>query len=102
RVLGQVGTGADATAEIKQDIRRCVLVGTAGPGQIVDFTGRGSLRSWVHVIAARQALRRRRRARREVALEDDDLLRLVACASPELEHQKACYREAFKQAFRDA
>jgi RNA polymerase sigma-70 factor (ECF subfamily) len=100
RVLLKMGIGADMTAEVKQDIRRRVLVGEGGPPQIVGFSGRGDLRSWVRVMAVRQAVRRQGRARREVSLDDDRLLQhLVAPGSPESDHLKGSYRQEFKRAF---
>ncbi|HEY0476618.1 MAG TPA: sigma-70 family RNA polymerase sigma factor, partial [Kofleriaceae bacterium] len=92
--------GADVTAEVKQDIRRRVLVGDGGPPEIGDFSGRGDLRSWIRIMAVRQALRRQRRARREVSLEDDRLLQhVVGAGSPESDHLKGSYRQEFQRAF---
>ena len=103
RVLFKMGIDADASAEIKQDIRRRVLVGDGGPAQIVDFSGRGDLRSWVRVMAVRQALRRQHRARREVPLDDDELLQhRVVPGDPASEHLKAAYRLEFRRAFEEA
>src|SRR5215510_64801 len=96
RVLRKMGIGADVIAEVKQDIRACVLVGAAGRAEIVDFSGRGDLRAWVRVMAVRRALRRQCRARREVPAEDDELLqRLVVPGNPELDYAKKLYRQEF-------
>lgn len=103
RVLGKMGIDADASAEVKQEIRRRVLVGDGRQPEIVDFSGRGDLRGWVRVMAVRQALRRQERARRDVAVEDDELLeRIVAPGNPELDYAKGMYREEFKRAFEAA
>jgi RNA polymerase sigma-70 factor (ECF subfamily) len=103
RVLGKMGIDADASAEVKQEIRRRVLVGDGRRPEIVDFSGRGDLRSWVRVMAVRQALRRQERARRDIAVEDDELLeRIVAPENPELDYAKGMYREEFKRAFEAA
>jgi RNA polymerase sigma-70 factor, ECF subfamily len=103
RVLISVGVDADACAEIKQEIRSRVLVGDGSRAEIEDFSGRGDLRGWVRVMAVRQALRRLGRARREVSLEDDDLVqRIVESGNPELEYAKGLYRREFQRAFESA
>jgi RNA polymerase sigma-70 factor, ECF subfamily len=104
RVLSKMGIAADVTTEVKQDIRTRVLVGDSGHAQIADFSGRGDLRGWVHVMAVRQALKRQCRIRREVPLDDDDemLQRIALPADPELAYAKRIYRQEFKQAFEAA
>lgn len=102
-VLGKMGVAADLIAEIKQEIRSWALVGDGQRPKIVEFSGRGDLRAWVRVIAVRHALRRQHRARREVSTEDRELLdRITTEGSPELEHAKHAYREAFREAFEHA
>jgi RNA polymerase sigma-70 factor (ECF subfamily) len=91
------------TAEVKQDIRGRVLVGDGGRAAIVEFSGRGDLRGWVRVMAVRQALRLQCRARREVSVDDDELLqRIVVPGNPELDYAKVIYRQEFKRAFEGA
>jgi RNA polymerase sigma-70 factor (ECF subfamily) len=103
RVLGKMGIDADLSADIKQDLRRRVLVGDGRPAQILEFSGRGDLRSWVRVLAVRQALRYRDQAQREVPAEDDELLqRIAASDNPALNHVKELYRQEFQRAFQDA
>jgi RNA polymerase sigma-70 factor (ECF subfamily) len=98
-----MGIDADTSAEIKQDIRRRVLVGDGGGGTIGEFSGRGDLRGWVRVMAVRQALTFQGRARREVRVEDDELLQQIAVpGDPELAHTKERYRQEFKRAFEAA
>jgi RNA polymerase sigma-70 factor, ECF subfamily len=100
RVLGRIGFDADLIAEVKQDIRRRVLLGDGKPPEIVEFSGRGDLRGWVRVMAVRQALRRKQRARREVPIDEDELLQQLAVGGdPELDHAKQMYRQEFKRAF---
>lgn len=96
--------GADLVAEVKQRVRARVLVGSApSPPRIAEFSGRGDLRSWVRVIAVREALGIARQARRETSLDtfdnDDRLHALVTPADAELEHVKVRYLSEFKQAF---
>jgi RNA polymerase sigma-70 factor (ECF subfamily) len=103
RILGNMGIGADVSADVKQDIRGRVLVGTGGHAQIVDFSGRGDLRGWVRVMAVRHAMQRQCRRRRELPVEDDELLlRIVAPGTLELDHAKRRYQQEFKHAFGDA
>jgi RNA polymerase sigma-70 factor, ECF subfamily len=100
RVLGKMGIDSDVIVEIKHDVRFRVLVGERGRAQILDFSGRGDLRSWVSVIATRRTLQRQVRARREVSMDDDELMqRIVAPDDPELDHIKRTYCEEFKLAF---
>jgi RNA polymerase sigma-70 factor (ECF subfamily) len=103
RVLGKMGIDARTIAEVKQDIRVRVLVGAGRRPEIVDFAGRGDLRGWVRVMAAREALRRESRARREVAIDEDDLVhRAVAPENPERDYLNGLYRNEFKRAFESA
>jgi RNA polymerase sigma-70 factor (ECF subfamily) len=103
RMLGKMGISDDLCAEIMQDIRDRVLIGSRGPAEILDFTGRGDLRGWVHVMAVRQAVRRQHRARRECPLDDGEMLEQAAVAgSPESEYVKRAYGQEFKAAFEGA
>jgi RNA polymerase sigma-70 factor (ECF subfamily) len=103
RALGKIGIDRDMVAEVKQEIRRRVLVGDGDRAEIVDFSGRGDLRGWVRVMATRQALRRQCRARREQVMEDDELWQhLVAAEPPMFADVKERYRREFKHAFETA
>jgi RNA polymerase sigma-70 factor (ECF subfamily) len=103
RALSRLGIDRDIIAEVKQEIRYRVLVGGGRRAEIVDFSGRGTLRSWVRVMATRQALRRQGCARREPATEHDELCqRLVVSDPPALDHMKEFYRHEFKSAFEAA
>ncbi|HEY0986673.1 MAG TPA: sigma-70 family RNA polymerase sigma factor [Kofleriaceae bacterium] len=95
---------SDLAAEVKQRVREYLLVGNASPPGIESFSGRGDLRSWVRIIAVREAINMvrqlQRRSRRETAIDDDSLLQgYVTPGDAELEHMKARYVEEFKQAF---
>jgi RNA polymerase sigma-70 factor (ECF subfamily) len=105
RVLPRMGVAADLLAEIKQELRSRLLVGDGQPPRpkIVDFAGRGDLRGWVRVIAVREVLQRRQRARREVPVEDGELLERIATGgNPALDRAKQLYREEFQDAFQRA
>jgi RNA polymerase sigma-70 factor (ECF subfamily) len=102
-VLSKMRIPAEVIAEVKQDIRSRVLVGDGTPPKIVEFEGRGDLRSWVRIMAVRRALQHQSRARREVTMEDDCLLQgLVGTGDPEQDYAKGLYRRAFKHAFEGA
>jgi len=95
---------SDLVAEVKQRVRERVLVADSGPPRIEGFSGRGDLRSWVRVMAVREAISLLRRTRREISIEtssDEDarLHDFVTPGDPELEHVKARYVEEFSQAF---
>lgn len=94
----------DTITETKAHLRQLMFVGIDGrPAATRDFTGRGDLRGWVRVSALRHILRLQGRAKREVALEDEDLLAALSPAEdPELAYIRDLYRGAFTQAFRDA
>jgi RNA polymerase sigma-70 factor, ECF subfamily len=94
---------SDLVTEVKQRVRACVLVGNSRPPGIERFSGRGDLRSWVRVIAVREAIGLVRRVRRETSVDDDTLLHaFVTPDDAELEQVKARYVEEFKQAFSEA
>lgn len=91
---------SDLIDEVKQRVRDRTLVSADGAPKIASFSGRGDLRSWVRVMAVREAIDLMRRSNREAPLEDDSLLHaLVTPGDPALEHVKTRYREEFQQAF---
>src|SRR5262249_52194707 len=55
-VLSRYRASSDLVAEVKQRVRERALVSDAGPPRIERFSGRGDLRSWVRVMAAREAI----------------------------------------------
>jgi len=87
-----------------QRLRTSLLVGDAP--RLAAYAGRGGLRAWLGVAAARTALmmRRSRQRQREVPAEDDWSSALVEISTndPELELLKRQYRAAFAAAFHDA
>src|SRR5687768_9301253 len=50
-----VGVSAEMVDEVKQQLRRRLLVAEHGPPGIVQFSGKGELRRWLKVLAVRQA-----------------------------------------------
>lgn len=103
RALPRLAMDADAVKEVKQRLRRMLLVAETGPPRLAAFAGHGDLRNWVRITAVREALAIERRARRHVAADEDALFELVAVrATPELEYFKRVYRREFELAFRKA
>lgn len=106
--LAPMGLAAAAVDEVRQEVRRKLLVAESPsePPRIVQYAGEGTLRGLVSVVAARTALDGIRRARREAPAGDggdDDLLDLpAASADPRLQLIKAQLRASFKKAFVDA
>ncbi|HET9621673.1 MAG TPA: hypothetical protein VFP84_09920, partial [Kofleriaceae bacterium] len=102
RALARLGLDAAMIDEVKQRLRRALLVPERGPPRIVGFAGRGALRSWVRVLAVHEAWGMLRTAHGH-ADADDRLAELAAAgASPELEYFKRVYRRDFERAFRAA
>jgi len=60
-VLARYRASSDLVVEVKQRVRERALVSAEGPPRIERFTGRGDLRGWVRVMAAREAINLLRR-----------------------------------------
>ena len=93
--------------EAVQRLRASLFVGDTGAPRLALYAGRGPLRAWVGVAAARVALmmRRAQQRQREVPSNDDEwagALVMISTNNPELELLKRQYASAFGQAFRDA
>jgi RNA polymerase sigma-70 factor (ECF subfamily) len=97
--------GTVSIQDVRQAVREKLLVGQDGaPPKIVEYSGRGDLRGWVRVVAARTSLNLARSTAREVSL-DDELLIAERGAAPHdatLRHLKLLYRKEFEEAFRQA
>jgi RNA polymerase sigma-70 factor (ECF subfamily) len=106
RAAGRRGATASERGDLQQIVRERLLMPRASEPtetRIAEYSGRGSLRAWIRVVATRETLRLLARPQREVALEDDAVEALMpADAGLEVEHLKQLYREEFKQAFREA
>src|SRR5262249_6913258 len=75
--------------EAVQKLRANLLVGDGGAPRLALYAGRGPLRAWVGVAAARTALmmRRSQKRQREVVVDDDEWTQTLATIStnnPEL------------------
>jgi len=92
--------------EALQRVRALLFVGGEdGRPRIGDYAGRGPLRAWVGIAAARTALmmRRSQQRQREVVADESwtDALAMISTGNPELELIKRQYADAFSAALRD-
>jgi RNA polymerase sigma-70 factor, ECF subfamily len=87
-----------------QKLRTSLLVGNETGPRLAMYAGRGALRAWVGVVAARTALMMRRAQPREALSNDDwaEALSMISTSNPELELLKRQYTAAFTRAFCDA
>jgi RNA polymerase sigma-70 factor (ECF subfamily) len=96
--------GAVTPADLHQALREKLFTGAVP--KISDYSGRGSLRSWVRVTALRMRIdaERSRKARREVHEGDAHVLAALPDArdNPELLHMRVHYRDAFERALAEA
>ena len=108
--LARMRIGPPRLADVKQLVRQRLFVGggTAGAptsaGKIAEYGGRGDLRRWVRSVAVRTCLNDLRKGKREVLVDDDQLIAQHAIASddPEVEYMKRTYSSEFKAAFAEA
>jgi len=99
--VGRVDPSPAFVDEIKQQLRAKLLVADgSGPPKLAHYTGQGELRTWVRVVAVREALSSVRAERRRAVAADDELLAIEATATgPELGALRQQYREQFTAAF---
>ena len=106
--IGAIDSSAEFIDEALQRLRASLMVGDEGtPARLTSYAGRGPLRAWVGIAAARTALmmRRSQKRAREVPTGDEDWtssLAMISTNNPELELLKRQYAAAFKVALRDA
>lgn len=96
---------ADARDEVTQEVMSGLLVPRSGePAKLQNYSGRGSLGSYLKVIATRTALRRKRRRRPEGPPADSLLIEHYGETpdDPELEHVRRRYAPEFRQALEHA
>jgi RNA polymerase sigma-70 factor (ECF subfamily) len=95
--LGQLGLVPDTVEEARASILEALF---AEPPLIESFAGRGPLRGWLRVVAARMARRHVGRAKREVPVPEEMLdVMLAPVKSVELSALKKQLRLALKQVF---
>lgn len=100
--FARLAIGGSDPEDLRQQLltRLFVIVDGRAP-RISEYTGRGSLRAWLKVVALRLRidLERRKRDRRDNFTAEDRLLDLGVGEDPELEHLKRHYRVEFREAF---
>jgi RNA polymerase sigma-70 factor, ECF subfamily len=101
RALVTSVAGASSADDVLQRVREKLLVARDGAiPRLADYGGRGSLLTWLRVVAVREALSSRRAERREVPVEDEVLWgRLVASQDPEMALVRAESAQEIKSAF---
>ena len=108
--LTRMRIGPPRLHDVKQLVRQRLFVGggTAGqpatPGKIAEYGGRGDLRRWVRSVAVRTCLNELRKGRREILVDDEQLIAQHAIApdDPEIEYMKRTYAHEFRAAFAEA
>jgi len=104
--IGSIDSSSEFVDEALQKLRTSLFVGDDRTPRLTHYAGRGPLRAWIGVAAARTALmlRRTRQRQREVPEPEDWSRALVAISTndPELELLKRQYSAAFATAFHDA
>lgn len=91
-------------SDVKQAVSQKLFVGAGtAPPRIVDYAGRGPLRTWFRVVAARMIVSALRRNKRDVPWSDDALERTAALGDdPELMLLKRRFQAELKNAFEEA
>lgn len=108
--LARMRIGPPRLNDVKQLVRQRLFVGggTSGaptsPGKIGEYGGRGDLRRWVRSVAVRTCLNELRKGKREVLVDDDQLIarHAISADDPEIDYMKRTYAGEFKAAFADA
>jgi RNA polymerase sigma-70 factor (ECF subfamily) len=102
--IGRLRLSPTAAEELRQVLREQLFVGSGGaPPLLRSYSGRGQLRGWLRIIAARTAGRMIDRGNRELLLTNSVLAGLApSTPDPELDHLKATYRAEFADAFQSA
>lgn len=103
--LGRSEPSRPAIDEVCQQLReRLFVAGAEGVPKIAKYDGRGSLKSWLRVVAMRTAMTRRRSAKRDRTqpLDDAALAALPGSGSPELAILKQQHEADIKLALTEA
>jgi RNA polymerase sigma-70 factor (ECF subfamily) len=95
--------GASIEGDVTQAVRERLLVHRDGePARIAEYSGRGALASWVHVVAVRTALRMMRGRKRQAELDGRYVLGSDNHGDTEVAYLKKRYRAQFAEAFHAA
>lgn len=105
QVAVQLKLSNATTEEVKQTLRVQLFVAPAEDAapMITNYSGRGSLRNWVRIIAVRTAGKLMDRGKREVLLTESVMDGMLpASDNLELDFLKRTYRDQFRTAFQNA
>ncbi len=99
--LAKMGAGAPPADELKQALRAALFVAKEGARpKIAEYSGRGGLKIWIKVTAARLALKLATRKPPEDAAETSALERLApANLDPEVQNLRRAHGKQFGEAF---
>lgn len=100
--FARLATGGSDPEDLRQLLLTRLFVAADGrPPKIVEYSGRGSLRAWLKVVALRLRIdhERRKRDRRDGFTSDERLVDVSIGDDPELAHLKHHYRAEFREAF---
>jgi RNA polymerase sigma-70 factor (ECF subfamily) len=107
--LTRMRIGPPRLHDVKQLVRQRLFVGgspgqPAAPGKITEYGGRGDLRRWVRSVGVRTCLNELRKGRREILVDDEQLIaqHAIATDDPEIEYMKRTYAHEFRAAFGEA
>lgn len=107
--LTRMRIGPPRLLDVKQLVRQRLFVGgitgqPGAPGKITEYGGRGDLRRWVRSVAVRTCLNDLRKGKREILIDDEQLIaqHAIATDDPEVEYMKRTYAHEFRVAFGDA
>jgi RNA polymerase sigma-70 factor (ECF subfamily) len=107
--LTRMRIGPPRLHDVKQLVRQRLFVGgtaaqPGAPGKISEYGGRGDLRRWVRSVAVRTCLNELRKGRREILVDDEQLIaqHAIAADDPEIEYMKRTYAHEFRAAFGEA
>lgn len=101
-VLVPTGLAPHQVDDVRQELRKKLLVADEGEPRIIDYSGRADLRIWVRTAAIRTAIDLIRR-QRDLPVEQEELAALPAIADdPELAHIKERYRDELQTAIAEA
>jgi RNA polymerase sigma-70 factor, ECF subfamily len=98
--LGKRAIPSEIAEEANQNVRERLLVGDAP--KMLEYDGKGDLKSWVRVVVVREAIYLSKRGKKEVPLSFDLLALPASQDDPEVAYFKAHYRAEYKEAFEAA
>jgi RNA polymerase sigma-70 factor (ECF subfamily) len=104
-VLRRLRRGPSDADDLTAALSEALLIGRRGGAPLLSrYSGRGKLRGWIKVCAARSALKQKAQLQRQETLDDELLLAGAEPVSEGLEvaYLKARYRGEFSKAFRQA